>query len=649
MRRPFLAFAPLLSWAIAQPAPADIDPAPGLPRLTQADVDTWLDGFMPYALYQGDIAGAVVVVVKDGEVLTQRGFGYADVAKRVPVDPETTLFRPGSVSKLFTWTAVMQLVEQGKIDLDADVNQYLDFKIPPRDGKPVTMRQIMTHTAGFEEQAWNLMADHKEDLLLLGEHLARWVPERIHEAGKVPAYSNYASALAGYIVARSSGMSFDDYIDERVFGPLGMRRSSFRQPLPENLAPLLSRGYALGSGEPKGFEYVGVWPAGSLSSSGADMARFMIAHLQDGRLGEAQILAPGTARLMHEAALTVLPHMNRMTLGFYEQNHNGHRTIGHGGDTQWFHSALHLFIDDGVGLYVSMNSAGKDGVTGSLRTQLFEQFADRYFPGPTPGDAPGVELDPGTVAAHTQAIVGRYASSRRPDSSFLSLAGLFDKTQVIDNGDGSISVASLKRPSGAPIKWREIAPWLWRREGGKDLLSVQIEEGRVVRFSFGKIAPIVTFERVPPLKSPGWMLPATVLALVALLLTALAWPIGALVRRHYGVRAPLVGAEARLQRAVRLASLLGAILTIAWLVTFSKLMAQLPRLGRSDELIHFLQFLSPFAYIGGAAIGLWYAWKTLSGRRSRWAKAWSVVLALSFLVLAWLAVSYHLLSWGTRF
>ena len=121
--------------------------------LNRADVEAWLDGFMPYALERGDIAGAVVVVVKDGQVLLQKGYGYADVAKRTPVDPETTLFRPGSVSKLFTWTAVMQLVEQGKLDLDADVNEYLDFEIPARDGKPVTLRQIMTHTAGLEETA----------------------------------------------------------------------------------------------------------------------------------------------------------------------------------------------------------------------------------------------------------------------------------------------------------------------------------------------------------------------------------------------------------------------------------------------------------------------------------------------------------------
>ena len=210
--------------------------------LTADDVNAWLDGYMPYALHTGDIAGAVVAVVKDGQILTERGYGYADVAKRTPVDPKLTLFRPGSVSKLFTWTAVMQQVEQGKIDLDADVNQYLDFKIPARDGKPVTMRELMQHVAGFEEQAKGIMsADAKSPGF--EELLKQWVPERVFAAGTTPAYSNYGASLAGYIVQRLSGESFDDYIDKHIFAPLDMQHSTFRQPLPANLEPLMSKGY----------------------------------------------------------------------------------------------------------------------------------------------------------------------------------------------------------------------------------------------------------------------------------------------------------------------------------------------------------------------------------------------------------------------
>jgi CubicO group peptidase (beta-lactamase class C family) len=212
-----------------------LDGAPSTaPALTKADVDLWLDGYMPYALRTGDIPGAVVTVVKDGQILTTRGFGYADRDKRTPVDPDKTLFRPGSISKLFTWTAVMQQVEAGKIDLDADVNTYLDFKIPARNGKPVTTRQLMTHTAGFEEVVKALIFYDKPEPQL-GDYLKKHVPKRIFDAGVTPAYSNYATALAAYIVERVSGEKFNDYLDRHVMGPLKMANTTFRQPLPANL------------------------------------------------------------------------------------------------------------------------------------------------------------------------------------------------------------------------------------------------------------------------------------------------------------------------------------------------------------------------------------------------------------------------------
>ena len=172
---------------LAPPAPPPLAPSA---TLTKQDVDSWLDGFVPFALKRGDLAGAVIVVVKDGQVLTQRGFGYADAAKRTPVDPARTLFRPGSVSKLFTWTAVMQQVEAGKIDLDKDVNTYLDFKIPLKDGKPATMRQLMTHTAGFEEHGKLTMFEDKKFQISLGDYVKGGIPNRIYTPGTTPSYSN---------------------------------------------------------------------------------------------------------------------------------------------------------------------------------------------------------------------------------------------------------------------------------------------------------------------------------------------------------------------------------------------------------------------------------------------------------------------------
>ncbi|MBC7991451.1 MAG: beta-lactamase family protein, partial [Luteimonas sp.] len=409
-----------------QAAVPTVPQPPASPQLARADIEAWLDGYMPYAIKTGDIAGAVVVIVKDGQVLAERGYGYADVAKRTPVDPQLTLFRPGSVSKLVTWTAVMQLVEQGKLDLDRDVNTYLDFKIPPRDGKPVTLRNIMTHTGGFEEAVKNIMFYDPAKLASLGDYLKAWTPTRIFAPGTTPAYSNYATALAGYIVERVSGQSFDDYVDRNIFAPLGMDHSSFRQPLPKRLAATMSKGYTLGSGDASKYEIVGPAPAGSLASTGADMARFMITHLEQGELDGKRILQPDTIRTMHDSPLTLLPPLNRMQLGFFETNINDREVIAHLGDTQDFHTSLHLFLAERTGLYVSFNSAGKEGASGSLRTALFEDFADRYFP----GKAPASRIPAKQAAEHARMLSGTWSSTRRSDTTFFNLFELLGQLKV---------------------------------------------------------------------------------------------------------------------------------------------------------------------------------------------------------------------------
>ncbi|MGC2244615.1 MAG: serine hydrolase domain-containing protein, partial [Candidatus Aquilonibacter sp.] len=268
---------------LGAPAQAATAGAQSPPAMTAQDLDTFYAGLMPYALHRADIPGAVLVVVKDGKILFAKGYGYADIKTKRPVDPATTIFRPGSVSKLFTWTAVMQLVQAGKIDLDADVNKYIDFTIPPYDGKPVTMRNLMTHSAGFEETVRDLLVDTKAQVLPIDMYLKRRLPTRIFPPGEIIAYSNYGATLAGYIVQRVSGEKFEDYIAKHIFTPLGMLHSSFVQPLPPNLAPLMATGYLNASeGKTKPFEYVDTAPAGSSSSTGIDMAHFMLAYLDGG-------------------------------------------------------------------------------------------------------------------------------------------------------------------------------------------------------------------------------------------------------------------------------------------------------------------------------------------------------------------------------
>ena len=318
-------------------------PAPVVPNggtrgvRDRGELEAFLDGVMQANLRDKHVAGATVAVVKDGALYFAKGYGWSDVAHRTPVNAERSLFRIGSVSKLFTWTAVMQLVEQGKLDLDADVNRYLDFKIPATYPQPITLRHIMTHTPGFEENGRDLISDDSVHIMPMREWLTTHMPARVRPPGTYSSYSNYATALAGYIVQRVSGMSFDDYVEQRILVPLGMTQTTTRQPLPARLKGDVSRGYTWGAGEYKAhpFEIIGgAAPAGAVSSSATDMAKFMLAHLEGGALGTSRILAESTTARMHARTFAHDPRLPGFALGFYEKSSHGLRIIGHGGDTR---------------------------------------------------------------------------------------------------------------------------------------------------------------------------------------------------------------------------------------------------------------------------------------------------------------------------
>lgn len=616
-------------------------PAPGAPRpMTRADLEAWLDGYLPFALDSGDIAGAVVVVVNDGEVLLQKGYGYADLETQAPVDPEATLFRPGSVSKLFTWTAVMQLVEAGQLDLDADVNQYLDFHLPEREGTPVTLRQILTHTTGMEEQIRGLIASDPARLLPLDEALKHWVPERIHVPGATPAYSNYATALAGYIVARVSGMSFDDYVEQRIFAPLGMQRASFRQPLPEALLAGMSKGYAKASdGTPQPYEFINLAPAGSLAATGADMARFMLAHLGKGALGDARILSEATADAMHGTGQASVGPLNKMMLGFYETSIDGHRAIAHGGDTRWFHSDLQLFPDDGFGVFVSFNSSGRDGITLQLRTELVEGLVRRYLSGDVPAPTP---LGKDEAMAQARAIAGTYASSRRPDTNFMALSGLLGATKVIPNEDGSISISGMVEPSGAPRRFVAIGPGLWQDANGSRRLAADLENGVATRFGIEPYASIFVWER-----RSGATLPLVGAALAITLLTVLAWPVSALVRRYYKAPSRLQPGDAKALRLARLSALAALLAMGAALGLVIFMLSDIERLSPGmDGVVNAVRLFASVALPLAALGALWSTWRTLRGGRLWLAKLWNLGVLLACGVLLWAGITYHVVGYG---
>jgi len=191
-------------------------PAQGQGPTDPAELEAFLDDLFAKDVEEYHIAGAAVAVVKDGKLFFAKGYGYADIENGIPVDPEQTLFSIGSVTKTFTWTAVMQLVEQGKLDLNADVNTYLDFRIPDTYPQPITLKHLLTHTSGFEQRLLGSLVTDPNDLMPVREGIISYMPARVRPPGEAAGYSNYNAMLAGYIVARVSGQPYDQYLQEHI-------------------------------------------------------------------------------------------------------------------------------------------------------------------------------------------------------------------------------------------------------------------------------------------------------------------------------------------------------------------------------------------------------------------------------------------------
>jgi CubicO group peptidase (beta-lactamase class C family) len=575
--------------APAEPAAASSAPVvspTSAHELTAQDAQAWLDGLMPTALRTARAPGAVVAIVKDGQVLFEKGYGLADEKRRIPVDPMRTLFRPGSTSKLFTWTAVMQLVEQGKLDLDVDVNKYLDFQVPPLNGQPITLRQIMTHRTGFEERIKDLLAFDVPETPL-AEVLSGNMPARIYPAGTQSAYSNYATGIAGHIVERVSGMPFNDYIERNVFGPLNMKHSSFRQPLPDALKPDMSVGYVDADTPGQGFEVINVPPAGSLSSTGDDMTHFMIAH---------------------------------------------------GGDTDYFHSDLWLFLDDHVGMFISVNALGKDGLGEGIRDDVFHEFADRYFPQADPV----VPIDAATAKVHAQQIAGRYQTTRRGETTFVSLINMISPTTITANSDGSITTKLLIQPE----TFVEIKPYLWHQVGGHDLLEAKVVDGKVVTWSTDVLAFAFAYEPLHGLAGAGLEVPLLAASLVLLLASVLAWPIGAAARKWYGA-APLPAVARTGTRWTAIAAIAALLAALAW-TGFFTVVAQLttPHL---DGWLKAVQVLALVGFVGGWLVSIWNLVQRVRTPGRRGSTTWAALQFLSFTMVLWVAFAYHLIGFASGY
>jgi len=643
------AAAPAATGIPATTPPSSADAAtPAMPVLDAQDLGTFFDGLVPYMLKRNDIAGGTVAVVKDGKLIFAQGYGYADVAKRTPVVADKTLFRIGSISKLFTWTAVMQQVTAGKIDLDADINKYLDFKIPEKYGKPVTMRDLMTHTAGFAEVIKDLGVPTPKDLYPLKRYLSEHIPPRIFPPGEIVAYSNYGATLAGYIVQRVSGQPFDQYVEDHILKPLAMPHSTFVQPLPKALQGDMATGYITATGKTiVPFEPIEPYPAGSFTSTATEMANFMIAQLQNGQFDGASILPTATAQEMHSHQYSAAPGMNGFDLGFYQENRNGLKIIGHGGDTVAFHSDLHLLLDKDVGVFMSFNSAGKapNGTAEGVRTQLFRAFLDRYFPYSVPKEPTAA-----TAKQDAARVAGWYWASRREDSA-LKLAYLLSQTQVSALPNGDITVDALKDPSGAVKHWREIGPLTYREVNGQSKLRfVANPDGSIRQWVTDDFPPVMLFQPMHGLLAHGTFMLLFQIAMVVFVLTLLVWIGGVIARRRFKRKLQF----APRQRALWIASRVGVILQLAvvagWLGLLTWFSQPLSLFHANfDGRLLLLYVLGVLAILGGIAIILEAAWRIGRGPGGWLARAGELLLGLCAVYGIWAIVACGLVNFNLHY
>ena len=600
------------------------EPPSGEHQLTAEDVNAWLDGKLPDALKNGDIPGAVVTVVKDGQVVTTRGYGWADTGasggQPVAVDPQTSLFRVASISKIPTSIAAMQLVEQGKVDLDADISAYLDFEIERRFDEPLTLRHLLTHSAGFDEKGSLTKTTDLE------AYVKNDPPAQVFAPGTTPGYSNYGMALAGYIVQRVSGQPFETYVREHVLEPAGMTTSTYEQPLPAGLAGSLGPGYT-STGEEVSFELMGDFPAGSLTVSAPDFAAFMNAQLSRSPklLREEtweQMWSPG----LGEERLGNRAKAGEMGLGYFDLSRHGRRVVGHGGDIEGWHSQFELYPEEKTGIFISYNGDGNGSdSSNNLREDLAQGFADRYFP----GDAVKASGSKDS-AERARQVAGSYVPSRTFWTTFLSAwMPAYSSVSIEHTGDGKLKVDKTQ--------YVEVEPWVWRQVDGRGAIAAQVKDGKVVSLSQEP-----AFTLLPTTLLQQALVPVFGVCLVLLLVVTVAWPVGALRRRRALKRGQEVGAPVLwLTRVARSGGVLALAAQLTWISLLVVIMTNSSTItdGSFTWLIPVARCAQVLQALGVVAVIPAAADLVMSlRRRAGWRRVtMSAVLLAALVALAWWA------------
>jgi CubicO group peptidase (beta-lactamase class C family) len=607
-------------------------PAAASPVDSPGAAQAFADEYITRQLREHRIPGAAVALIAtDGQVFA-KGYGVAEVETGRPVDPERTVFAPASLSKLITATAVMQLVEKGRIDLNADVNDYLtEFTIDHTySGRPITMAHLLTHTAGFAAGDYGTAAASPQEVHPLGAHLADHQPRRVRPPGLRAVYSNYGMGLAGYLVEVRSGLPFHRYVQENILRPLGMTNSTMAQPEPEPIGKALAPGYRLQNGKQiraTGAMYGHMPPHGAgFRSTATDMAKFMQAHLSGG----GEILKPESVRLMQGRRFSNAGATAGMGYGFQEYLRNGQRLIVHRGNIPGYFAIMALIPERGLGIYASYNGSGEGGPDSAWG--LINAFTDRFAASAAPSAATSGELpDPARFA-------GSYRSVQTGDTADVSkLGGLMSAVTVTVDPDGTMTTSGAVTFGEAEDRqWVQISAGLFQEKNGYR------------RIYFGSDGLLATENPAGPLERLAWyQLPGLHLVLLGgslliLLLSAAVWPLLVAVRkaRRRSARGPLLAGLPGWATAVLVVASVGSL--VAMFVNFEANQAAF-FLGGSPlfSAIRILPVLAAGAVAATLVIVL-LAWR--KGWWSRVGRIHHTTVVLAALAYLAVAVSYNVLG-----
>ena len=591
-----------------------------------------VDGLVTAQLAEQDIPGAAVVVVRDGRQVFAKGYGVADVGARTPVDPERTAFFTGSTAKVFTATAAMQLVRDGRLALDEDVNRYLTaFKIKDTyPGKPVTLRHLLTYTAGFDEHMLGLAERDPADVPPLGTSLKDWQPARVRPPGTRVAYDNYGVALAGYLVEVAARQPFAEYVEQHVLRPLGMSGTSFAVPLPDAVAGRLATGYRpSGGGFTAESGQYGPWTPSGTGPAGtpADMGRFMAAQLAGAEaLGGPDVTGPLLRRQYAQDE-----RMPGMGLTFEERPRNGHPRWYKDGDVPGFHSVMALLPEQRTGVYVVYNGDGADGNASFLGRQVADAVTDHYAPAARTAAAPRLTGDVSKYA-------GTYRSNRTSHSDLTRFNSLIANITVSAEDDGTLTTSGISPdPAKQTQHWVQTQPGLFTEKGGQDRIA--FDGGTLVTSA----NPADSHERLAWYDAPTLHLGLLVAGAAAFLVAFVAFPVVAAVR---GVRhRPAHPLPARLTRAL---AWLAAALVTAFLTGISLVMADGNAVMEAVPLgspkltalpyVATASFVAAIPLVAGLAAAWWKGWWGRTGRVSL------TLLVLASVPFYKLCITYHLLA-----